>query len=60
LPLSQSAATELSAIRTARVRTIASALLAVETFGTGFFDITPEVGRFLAAIEARDASCCFI
>ena len=54
MPLSQSAATELSAIRTARVRTIASALLAVETSGTGFFDITPEVGRFLAAIEARD------
>ncbi len=46
--------TELSAVHTARVETIASATLAVETAGEGFFEITREVVRFLSEIKARD------
>jgi len=46
--------TELSAAYTARVETIASATLAVETTGEGFFEITREVARFLSEIKARD------
>ena len=46
--------TELSAVYTARVETIASATLAVETTGEGFFEITREVARFLSEIKARD------
>jgi len=46
--------TELSAAYTARVETIASATLAVETTGEGFFEITHEVARFLSEIKARD------
>jgi secondary thiamine-phosphate synthase enzyme len=45
---------ELSAIRTLRVETIARAALAVQTSGEGFFEITREVARFLAQIKARD------
>lgn len=45
---------ELSAIRMARVETMASAMLAVETTGAGFFEITREVARFLEKIKARD------
>lgn len=45
---------ELSAIHTARVETIARAVLAVQTSGEGFFEITREVARFLEKIRARD------
>jgi secondary thiamine-phosphate synthase enzyme len=45
---------ELSAIRTLRVETIARAALAVQTSGEGFFEITREVARFLEQIKARD------
>ena len=45
---------ELSAVRTARVETIASAVLAIETSGESFFEITHEVTRFLEQIKARD------
>ena len=45
---------ELSAIHTTRVETIARAALAVQTSGEGFFEITREVARFLQQIEARD------
>jgi len=48
------ASIELSAIHTARVETIASATLAVETTGEGFFEITREVARFLSGIKAHD------
>ncbi len=45
---------ELSAIRSARVETIASAVLTVATSGTGFVEITRDVARFLDGIKARD------
>jgi secondary thiamine-phosphate synthase enzyme len=48
------ASTELSAVHTARIETIAGATLAVETAGEGFFEITREVARFLSEIKARD------
>jgi secondary thiamine-phosphate synthase enzyme len=47
---------ELSAVHTTRVETIASAALAVETTGEGFFEITREVARFLNEIKARDGT----
>ena len=43
-----------SAIRAARVETIATATLSVDTRGEGFLDITAEVARFIAEIAARD------
>ena len=45
---------DLSAIATARVDTLASATLAVDTPGEGFFEITQEAIRFLAKIKARN------
>lgn len=45
---------ELSAVRTARIDTIASAALTVETPGEGFFEITHEIVHFLEQIKARD------
>jgi secondary thiamine-phosphate synthase enzyme len=45
---------ELSAIRSTRVETIASGVLAVETTGEGFFEITHEVTRFLKQTKAHD------
>jgi len=48
------ALTELSAVRSARVETIARAVLTVETAGEGFFEITRKVARFLEQIGARD------
>jgi secondary thiamine-phosphate synthase enzyme len=45
---------ELSAIASAPVATIARAALTVATAGEGFFEITREVARFLAAAKARD------
>ena len=47
---------DLSPIRTARVTTIAAAVLAVETSGAGFFEITREVARFLEKIKANDGA----
>jgi secondary thiamine-phosphate synthase enzyme len=48
------ASAELSAVSTARIETIASATLAVETSGEGFFEITRQVVRFLNEIKASD------
>ena len=45
---------ELSAIQSTRVETIARGALAVQTSGEGFVEITREVARFLQQIEARD------
>jgi secondary thiamine-phosphate synthase enzyme len=45
---------KLSAVHSARVETIASAVLAVETRGEGFIEITGDVARFLEKIKARD------
>jgi secondary thiamine-phosphate synthase enzyme len=45
---------DLSAIATARVDTVASATLALDTPGEGFFEITDEAIRFLAKINARE------
>jgi len=47
---------DLPPIQTARVTTIAAAVLAVETSGAGFFEITREVARFLEKIKARDGA----
>ena len=44
----------LSAIRTTRVETVASAVLSVATSGEGFFEITRDVAQFLQQIGARD------
>jgi secondary thiamine-phosphate synthase enzyme len=52
--LDELALTELSAIQTARVATIATAALAVQTTGEGFFEITRDVARFLDKAKARD------
>lgn len=46
----------LSPIRAARVATIATAVLSVETPGQGFVDITREVARFLEKIKAWDGA----
>jgi secondary thiamine-phosphate synthase enzyme len=40
----------------ARVETICTAILAVETTGEGFFEITREVASFLADCKARDGT----
>jgi secondary thiamine-phosphate synthase enzyme len=45
---------KLSAVHSARVETIASAVLSVETSDEGFFEITRDVARFLEKIKARD------
>src|SRR5437763_2560317 len=45
---------KLSAIRSSKADTIATARLSVETSGEGFFEITAEVTRFLEQIGARD------
>lgn len=49
-------ASRLSAVRTARVETTATAVLTVPTSGEGFFEITRDVAQFVAAIEARDGA----
>ena len=46
--------TQLSAIHTARIESIATAALTVQTAGEGFFEITGDVARFLEKIKARD------
>jgi secondary thiamine-phosphate synthase enzyme len=45
-----------TSIRTARVETIATVALSVETSGEGFVEITREVARFLHQIKARDGA----
>jgi secondary thiamine-phosphate synthase enzyme len=45
-----------SAIHTTRIETIATAMLAVETSGEGFFEITREAARFLDEVKARDGA----
>jgi secondary thiamine-phosphate synthase enzyme len=45
---------KLSAIHTARIETMASAVLSVATPGEGFFEITHDVARFLEQIKALD------
>jgi secondary thiamine-phosphate synthase enzyme len=45
---------KLSAVHSARVETIVSAVLTVDTKGEGFFEITGDVARFLEKIKARD------
>jgi len=47
---------KLSAIHTARVETIARAILTVATSGEGFFEITRDVARFLEKIKAQDGA----
>lgn len=46
----------LSSIHTTRAQTIATAMLAVETSGIGFVEITRDVARFLGKIKARDGA----
>ena len=45
---------KLSAVRSASVETMASAVLSVATPGEGFFEITRDVAQFLEKIKARD------
>lgn len=49
-------ASRLSAVRTARVETTATAVLTVPTSGEGFFEITSDVAQFVAEIKARDGA----
>lgn len=46
----------LSAVCTARVETIAIAVLSVATSGEGFFEITRDVAGFLQHVKARDGA----
>lgn len=46
----------LSTIHTARVETICTAALSVETRGEGFFEITGEATRFLTDAKAREGT----
>jgi secondary thiamine-phosphate synthase enzyme len=47
---------KLSAIRRIKADSIATASLSVETSGEGFFEITPEVTRFLKQVGAGDGA----
>jgi secondary thiamine-phosphate synthase enzyme len=47
---------KLSAIRSSKADSIATARLSVDTPGEGFFEITAEVTRFLEQIGARDGA----
>jgi secondary thiamine-phosphate synthase enzyme len=47
---------QLSAVHTARVETIATAVLTVATSGERFFEITGDVAQFIAQIKARDGA----
>lgn len=47
---------KLSAVHTARVETIATAVLSVETSGEGFTEITRDVARFLEKVKAREGA----
>jgi secondary thiamine-phosphate synthase enzyme len=54
-PASRRAAmNDLSKVRLTHAPTMASAHLAVQTSGVGFFEITRDVARFLESVEARD------
>jgi secondary thiamine-phosphate synthase enzyme len=46
----------LSTVHTARVETIATAVLSVATSGEGFYEITRDVADFLKQIKARDGA----
>jgi secondary thiamine-phosphate synthase enzyme len=46
----------LSAVKTTRVETIATAVLTVETSGEGFFEISRDAAAFLKDIKARDGA----
>ena len=48
--------TKLSAIRSIKAASIATASLSVETSGEGFFEITPEVTGFLKQVGAGDGA----
>jgi secondary thiamine-phosphate synthase enzyme len=45
---------DLSAAQSARIETIATATLTLDTSGEGFFEITGEAARFLDQAKARD------
>jgi len=47
---------ELSALHTARVETMATAILTVATPGEGFLEITRDVAQFVERIKARDGA----
>jgi secondary thiamine-phosphate synthase enzyme len=47
---------KLSAVRTTRVETIATAVLTVDTSGEGFFEITRDAVSFLENVNARDGA----
>jgi secondary thiamine-phosphate synthase enzyme len=47
---------QLSSIHTARVETIATAVLSVATSGEGFFEITRDLALFLEKIKAWDGT----
>jgi secondary thiamine-phosphate synthase enzyme len=47
---------DLTAAQSARIETVATAMLAVETSGEGFFEITREAARFLDHVKARDGA----
>ena len=47
---------EFSPVHTARVDTIATTTLSMDTGGVGFLEITREVARFLGKINARDGA----
>jgi secondary thiamine-phosphate synthase enzyme len=47
---------KLSVVKTARVETIATALLTLETSGEGFFEITRDAASFLDTVKARDGA----
>jgi secondary thiamine-phosphate synthase enzyme len=47
---------KLSAIRSIKAASIATASLSVDTSGEGFFEITPEVTRFLKQVGAGDGA----
>jgi len=50
------ALSKLSAVQFARLDTMASAVLSVDTSGEGFIDITRDVTGFLERIKARDGA----
>jgi secondary thiamine-phosphate synthase enzyme len=54
--MKHSPANRLSAVRTARVETTATAELTVPTSGDGFFEITSDIAQFVAEIKARDGA----
>ncbi len=54
--MTHSSASRLSAVRTARVETTATAVLTVATPGEGFFEITGDVAQFIGQIKARDGA----